>query len=115
MNKFGQKIRDCGHPRISFARPGAAMASVRHWAVPAVMAAALMLSGCQTLNPDSAEGASNSLLKAIAVAFVGGAAIWGSTSGGGSDDSPLLPTRTEEANRLISAFGEAEDLGGRPI
>ena len=56
MNKFGQKIRDCGRPRISSARSGAAMASVRHWAVPAVMAAALMLSGCQTLNPDSAEG-----------------------------------------------------------
>ena len=109
MNKFGQKIRDCGRPRISSAQPGAAMASVRHWAVPAVMAAALILSGCQTLNPDSAEGESNSLLKAIAVAFVGGAAIWGSTGGGSSDDSPLLPPRAEEANRLISAFGEAED------
>ena len=108
MNKIGQKIRDCGRPRISSARPGAAMASVRHWAVPAVMAAALMLSGCQTLNPDSAEGASNSLLKAIAVAFVGGAAIWGSTGGGSSDDSPLLPTpRAEEASRLSGAFSAA--------
>ena len=111
MNKFGQKIRDCGRPRISSARPGAAMASVRHWAVPAVMAAALMLSGCQTLNPDSAEGASNSLLKAIAIAFVGGAAIWGSTSGGGSDDSPLLPTRAEEPTGLAGSFSEAEDQG----
>ena len=106
MNKFGQKIRDCGRPRISSARPGAAMASVRHWAVPAVMAAALILSGCQTLNPDSAEGESNSLLKAIAVAFVGGAAYWGSTGGGSSDDSPLLPTRVEEPNRLVSGFSE---------
>ena len=98
MNKFGQKIRDCGHPRISSARPGAAMmASFRHWAVPAVMAATLMLSGCQTLNPDSAEGESNSLLKTLAVAFVGGAAIWGSTDSGSSDDSPLLP-RAEDPN-----------------
>ena len=107
MNKFGQKIRDCGRPRISSARSGAAMASVRHWAVPAVMAAALILSGCQTLNPDSAEGESNSLLKAIAVAFVGGAALWGSTGGGSSDDSPLLRTPPEEPNRLAGAFSEA--------
>ena len=97
MNKFGQKIRDCGHPRISSARPGAAMmASIRNWAVPAVMAATLILSGCQTLNPDSAEGESNSLLKTLAVAFVGGAAIWGSTDSGSSDDSPLLPPRAED-------------------
>ncbi len=111
MNKFGQKIRDCGRPRISSARPGAAMASVRHWAVPAVMAAALILSGCQTLNPDSAEGESNSLLKALAIAFVGGAAYWGSTGGGSSDDSPLLTPRVEEADTVVSAFGETEDLG----
>ena len=103
MNKFGQKIRDCGHSRISSARPGAAMASVRNWAVPAVMAAALMLSGCQTPNPDSAEGESNSLLKTLAVAFVGGAAIWGST-GGGNDNSPLLPTLVEEANTFSGPF-----------
>ena len=107
MNKFGQKIRDCGRPRISSARSGAAMASVRHWAVPAVMAAALILSGCQTLNPDSAEGESNSLLKALAIAFVGGAAYWGSTGGGSSDDSPLLRTPPEEPNRLAGAFSEA--------
>ena len=113
MNKFGQKIRDCGRPRISSARPGAAMASVRHWAVPAVMAAALILSGCQTLNPDSAEGESNSLLKAIAIAFVGGAAYWGSTGGGSSDDSPLLPTRVEEPNRLAGSFSEAVLENGR--
>ena len=103
MNKFGQKIRDCGHSRISSARPGAAMASVRNWAVPAVMAAALMLSGCQTPNPDSAEGESNSLLKTLAVAFVGGAAIWGST-GGGNDNSPLLPTLVDEANTFSGPF-----------
>ena len=110
MNKFGQKIRDCGHPRISSARPGAAMASVRHWAVPAVMAAALMLSGCQTLNPDSAEGESNSALKTLLVAFVGGAAIWGSTGGGGSgDDSPLLPTpRAEDLNRFAGSFSQPD-------
>ena len=110
MNKFGQKIRDCGHPRISSARPGAAMASVRNWAVPAVMAAALMLSGCQTLDPDSAEGESNSLLKAIAVAFVGGAAVWGGSGGGGSDDRPLLPTRTD---RLAGAFSDAVFVNGQ--
>ena len=109
MNKFGQKIRDCGHPRISSARPGAAMASVRNWAVPAVMAAALMLSGCQTLDPDSAEGESNSLLKAIAVAFVGGAAVWGGSGGGGSDDRPLLPPRTD---RLAGAFSAAVFVNG---
>ena len=108
MNKFGQKIRDCGRPRISSARSGAAMASVRHWAVPAVMAAALILSGCQTLNPDSAEGESNSLLKALAIAFVGGAAYWGSTGGGSSDDSPLLTPRVEEADTVVSAFGELD-------
>ncbi len=106
MNKFGQKIRDCGHPRISSARPGAAMmASIRNWAVPAVMAATLMLSGCQTLDPDSAEGESNSLLKAIAVAFVGGAAVWGGSGGGGSDDRPLLPPRTVV---VAGAFGESK-------
>ena len=111
MNKFGQKIRDCGHLRISSARPGAAMmASIRNWAVPAVMAAALMLSGCQTLDPDSAEGESNSLLKAIAVAFVGGAAVWGGSGGGGSDDRPLLPTRTD---RLAGAFSDAVFVNGQ--
>ena len=109
MNKFGQKIRDCGHPRISSARSGAAMASVRHWAVPAVMAAALMLSGCQTLNPDSAEGESNSVLKTLLVAIAGGAAYWGSTDSG-SDSRPLLPTLVDPADRLAGPFGEAVAL-----
>ena len=114
MNKFGQKIRDCGHPCISSARPGAAMmASVRNWAVPAVMAATLILSGCQTPNPDSAEGESNSLLKTLAVAFVGGAAIWGSTDSGSSDDRPLLP-RAEDPNDqcVVSLQLSSETQGG---
>ena len=111
MNKFGQKIRDCGHPRISSARPGAAMASVRNWAVPAVMAAALILSGCQTLDPDSAEGESNSLLKAIAVAFVGGAAVWGGSGGGGSDDRPLLTPRTVVVAGAFSAAVAVTETG----
>ena len=87
------------------------MASIRNWAVPAVMAATLILSGCQTPNPDSAEGESNSLLKTLAVAFVGGAAIWGSTDSGSSDDRPLLPRAEDPCVVSLQLAGMTQ--GGR--